>query len=191
LADSEIKQVIIRNQNLPLVQFTKVYDAIQDREIIDKLYYGFRYRIVSEDRNRFSEWSTIKTIIAPDITDMFPYTGENRFSINVGGNPVTINAIWSFPGDSEFPSEYEKVYRNIRTYDIWLRWNNNNTTDLNDPGWTEWEYETNVAANNFSILKKDNEVKRIEIAVQAPSSEKIRDYNNNKLTLFRGISGTI
>jgi hypothetical protein len=189
MADSGIKKVFYKSQDLPLVQFTT--HIVSGREEILDLYYAFRYRILSEDKNRFSHWSRIKKIIMPDVTIPFPFDDINRFSISKAGNPEVITAVWSFPGDSENPSDYVKFFRDTTQYDVWVRWNNNNTTDLNNVGWTDWEFEATVSSNNFSIVKKDGDVKRIEIAIQVPTVVKIRDYYNNKLTLFRGLSGTI
>lgn len=191
IVDAGIKQIRIPKSEFPLVQFTTEYNESLAREEVAILYYDFRYRIVSEDKNRFSHWSEISRYPVPSVTTPFPFTDTNRFSISKAGNPEVITAVWSFPGDSENPSDYVKFFRNTTQYDVWLRWNNNNTTSLNDAGWSAWEFETTVSSNNFSILKKDNDVKRIEIAIQVPTSTKIRDYYNNKLTLFTGLSGTI
>jgi hypothetical protein len=197
MVDAGIKKVKIPFEEFPLVQFTTLFNTETEREEVDYLYYDFRYRVISEDRNRFSHWSSIQRNIQPDITTPFPYTASNRFSITKSGNPEVITAIWSFPGDTEIvlldPEEasYVNIFRKTTTYDVWLRWNNNNTTNLNDSGWTPWEFETRVSANSFSILKKDGDVKRVEIAIQVPTTIKLRDYYNNKLTLFRGLSGTI
>lgn len=191
MVDAGIKQIRIKKSEFPLVQFTTSYNDLLSREEVAALHYDFRYRVVSEDKNRFSHWSEIVRYPMPDVTTPFPFTDSNRFSISKAGNPEVITAVWSFPGDSESPSDYVKFFRDTNQYDIWVRWNNNNTTDLDNAGWTLWEFETTVSSNNFSILKKDGDVKRIEIAVQLPTVEKVRDYYNNKLTLFRGLSGTI
>lgn len=191
MVDAGIKQVKISKSEFPLVQFTTAYNQSLDREEVVGLHYDFRYRIVSEDKNRFSHWSEIIRYQMPDVTTPFPFTDTNRFSISKPTGTDVVNAVWSFPGDSESPSDYVKFFRDTTQYDVWLRWNNNNTTNLNDPDWSNWEFEATVSSNNFSILKRDGDVKRIEIAIQIPTSTKIRDYYNNKLTLFRGISGTI
>jgi hypothetical protein len=189
-----------------LVELYSVYDTVNNlfafRDYVDELYYDFRYRIISEDRNRFSHWSSIQRNIQPDVTTPFPHTEAARFSIT--SSQGAINAIWSFVGDSELavrtaldPSDPSYIspeqanlirfLRRTRVYDIWLRWNDENVTNLNDANWTPWEFETSVSSNNFSIRQIDG-TKRIEIAIQVPTSLKVRDYYNNKLTLFRGIS---
>ena len=193
MVDAGIKQIRIKKSEFPLVQFTTTYNDLLSREEVAALHYDFRYRVVSEDKNRSSHWSEIIRYPMPDVTTPFPFTATNRFSISDTNTTDSklITAVWSFPGDSENPSDYVKFFRDTTQYDVWIRWNNNNTTDLNDAGWTLWEYEATISSNSFSILKKDGDVKRIEIAVQIPTTVKIRDYYNNKLTLFRGLSGTI
>jgi len=191
MVDEGIKKVIIKNEDLPPIQFTTIYNSALDREEVDKLHYDFRYRVVSEDKNRFSHWAPIVRFTMPDVTTPFPYTTVNRYNSPYTSSTNFITSVWSFPGDTESPSDYEKIFRRTTSFDVWVRWNNNNTTNLNDAGWTPWEFETTVSANSFSILKKDGDVKRIEIAIQVPTTVKIRDYYNNKLTLFRGLSGTI
>jgi hypothetical protein len=191
MVDAGIKQIRIKKSEFPLVQFTTTYNDSLSREEVQSLHYDFRYRVVSEDKNRFSHWSEIIRYPMPDVTTPFPFTATNRFSISKAGNPEVISAVWSFPGDSENPTDYVKFFRDTTQYDIWVRWNNNNVTDLNNVGWSAWEYSATVSSNSFSILKKDGSVKRVEIAVQVPTTIKIRDYYNNKLTLFRGLSDTI
>lgn len=191
MADAGIKKVLISKAEFPLVQYTKTYNHTLSRYEIDKLYYDFRYRIVSEDKNRYSHWSPGVRYVMPDVTTPFPYTASSRFSITKAGNPEVITAVWSFLSETDNPSDYEKFYATTTSFDVWVRWNNNNVTDLNDVGWSAWEFRTTLSSNTFSILKKDSSVKRIEIAIQVPTTEKIRDYYNNKLTLFRGLSDTI
>lgn len=191
MADVGIKQIKIDKTEFPFVQLTTTYNNSLSRDEVAALHYDFRYRIVSEDKNRYSHWSEIIRYPMPNVTTPFPFTETNRFSITKTGNPEIITAVWSFPGEIDNPSDYVKFFKDTLQYDIWIRWNNNNVTDLNDIGWTLWEYSATVSANTFSILKKDSSVKRVEIAVQIPTTLKIRDYYNNKLTLFRGLSATI
>jgi hypothetical protein len=186
-----IKRAIVKKDSLPSFQFTKLYNAEKFRTEINELYYKFRYRIISEDKNRISFWSPIEKINLPDLKTPFPYTAENRISITKSGNPEIITCVWSHPGDSENPSDYEKIQNNLRSYDVWIRWNNNNVSDLEDEGWTDWEFEATVSSTSFSIIKKDLDVKRVDFAIQISTTEKIRDYNNNKVTLFTAVSGTI
>jgi hypothetical protein len=188
MADVGIKKVFIPKSDWPPVQFNTLYNEVAEREEINELYYDFRYRIVSEDRNRFSHWAPIVRYIMPDATAPFPYTASNRISVSSGGNPVLITATWSHPGENETSSEFESLINNTNSYDVWLRWTNDNTPAEED--WEDWQYSATVSTNSFSILRRDSSVRRIEIAIQIPTSIKIRDYNNNKITLFRASAAT-
>jgi hypothetical protein len=192
MAEPEVlKRITVKKENLPSFQFTKIYNDATARLEIDELYYKFRYRILSEDKNRVSFWSPIEKIEVEPLKSPFPYLTTSRISIAKSGNPELITCVWSHPKDSENPSEYERVQSNLDRYDVWVRWNDNNTTNLNDSGWTSWEFEATVSSTSFSISKRSNNVKRAEFAIQISTTEKYRDFNNNKITLFRALSDTI
>ena len=55
MADAGIKKIIIRKASLPALDH-------------DKVGYVFRYRIVSEDKNRTSQWSPINLVLDDSIT---------------------------------------------------------------------------------------------------------------------------
>ena len=55
MADAGIKKVIIKKASLPALDH-------------DKVGYVFRYRIVSEDKNRNSQWSPINLVLDDSIT---------------------------------------------------------------------------------------------------------------------------
>ena len=191
MADSGIKQVTIAKDQWPPVQFDTVYNEALDRVEIGNLFYDFRYRIVSEDRNRYSHWSPIIRYNMPDATTPFPYTEPPRIEISKAGNPEVLTVVWNRPGAEEGPTQYEQFMNTTDSFDVWIRWNENNTADPDDAGWEDWQYKTNVSTNTFNIIKKSGDVKRIDIAIQIPTTQKIRDFNDNKVTLYRAISGTI
>jgi hypothetical protein len=183
MADSGIKKVFYKSQDFPLVQFTT--HIVSGREEILDLYYAFRYRILSEDKNRFSHWSRIKKIIMPDVTTPFPYDSDARISISKGGNPEVVTAVWTKPSATDNPSEYENIFNKINIYDVWIRWTDTNNATESSNGWTPWQYVTTVSSNTFSTLKPNASYKTVQIAIQIPTTRKLRDYNNNKLTLFK------
>ena len=186
MATEVIKKVKIASAELPFIQFTTEMNQLLSRVEIDELYYDFRYRIISEDKNRTSAWSPIERIVMPDVTTPFPYTSDQRIGISENGaNPKVITAIWTKPLAADNPSEYENIFNKINIYDVWARWTEtNNATELSS-GWTSWEYVTTVSSNTFSIVKPNADYKTVEIAIQIPTEIKLRDYNNNKLTLFK------
>jgi hypothetical protein len=256
MVDANIKKIRIPRSDWPLVQFDTVYNESTQREEIDKLYYDFRYRIVSEDRNKFSHWSEIIRYIMPDATSPFPYTDTRRISLSSSASVTT--AIWTHPEERQFtisnvsgngtlityttdlvhdfvpgnivdisgvlPIDYnligatvnttpttktftilgntstayvsggtvtkkltnlEKFLNETTSYDIFVRWTDDNTPTI-EADWDPWQYVTTVSTNSFSILKRDASDQKIDIAIQIPTEIKIRDYNDNKLTLFRG-----
>jgi hypothetical protein len=114
----EIKKYKIPNVNLPPM-------------LVGEEGYLVRYRIVSEDKNRYSHWSNMQTI-KPQYTFV-----PGSISFNKSGgiallawDPVTIKL-----GD--------QVVRQAHEYDIWLRW------DRNDSG--DWLYKERIDTSNLSI----------------------------------------
>ena len=183
MADPGIKKIIIPKSEWPLIQFDTFYNEETEREEIAELFYNFRYRVISEDRNRYSHWSPIIRYTMPNATDPFPYTAENRVSASSGGNPVVVTTIWSHPGDNEEQTDFEKLINDVDSYDVWIRWTNDNSPTEED--WEEWQYTATVSTNSFAILRRDSSVRRLDVAIQVPTKIKIRDYDDNKLTLFR------
>ena len=118
MADPIIKKVIIKKEDLP------AFNGLTGE-------YSVRYRIASEDKNRYSHWSNMQTI-KPQYTFV-----PGNISFNKSGgiallawDPVTIKL-----GDA--------VVREAHEYDIWLRW------DRNDSG--DWIYKERLDASNLSI----------------------------------------
>lgn len=75
MADQGIKKIIIKKSSLPAIDFNSVG-------------YVFRYRIVSDDKNRTSQWSPINLVLDDSITSV---TGAVQVSSSI------ISAVW---GDS-------------------------------------------------------------------------------------------
>jgi hypothetical protein len=72
MADAGIKKVIIRKTSLPALDH-------------DNVAYIFRYRVVSEDKNRTSQWSPINLVLDDSITAV---AGAVQVSASV------ISAVW-------------------------------------------------------------------------------------------------
>jgi hypothetical protein len=72
MADAGIKKIIIKKALLPALDH-------------DKVGYVFRYRIVSEDKNRTSQWSPINLVLDNSITSV---AGAVQVSSSV------ISAVW-------------------------------------------------------------------------------------------------
>lgn len=183
MVDSGIKKSVIKNTDLPVVSIDE-----------DGLYYQLRYRIVSEDKNRFSHWSNIEKIFFPSTSSgNLPYTTESRIHLNtVGSNPTTILITWTFPAENQFNvdeniAKYEKLFSLYQTFDILIRWNQNNAPD--NINWTGWQFAGNIKSNSFSILKPaplpapySYTPKQIQASIQIPSFDKQFD---DRLSLFK------
>lgn len=204
MANEVIKKVRITSQELPAFQFTTIKNpAAENRDEINELYYDFRYRIISEDKNRTSSWSPIERVVVPSLKTPFPYTANERINISKAGNPEVVTTIWSLPTDIELQAlteledtdpnyitkekaNYIKLYRQVTTYDVWIRWTDTNNATDSSPGWTPWQFETTVSSNSFPVAKPPgSSYKTVEVAVQISTTVKIRDFNNNKITLFK------
>ena len=72
MADAGIKKIIIRKASLPALDHNKIG-------------YVFRYRVVSEDKNRTSQWSPINLVLDNSITSV---AGAVQVS------PSVISAVW-------------------------------------------------------------------------------------------------
>jgi hypothetical protein len=198
MADEIVKKVRIPFEEFPLVQFKTIYNEEKDREEINELFYDFRYRIVSEDKNRFSHWSPIQSKRLPDLAFPnfnYPYIDRMKITTSTAATETAVVATWSPPPEpinpSVTPLTFENSINRKTLYDIWIRWNTSKTLNPDASGWTEWEYIARESSNNFSVLKENPAYQSIDIAIQFPTEVKLRDYNTNKLTLFRQISDTI
>jgi hypothetical protein len=207
MANEVIKKVIVPSQELPDLQFTTIKNpAAANRDEIDELYHEFRYRIASQDKNRTSSWSPIERVIVPNLKTPFPYTANTRINISKAGNPEVVTTIWSLPTDAELQAlvdlliadpenpngitaetaNYIKLYRQTTTYDVWIRWTETNNADASSSGWTPWQFETTVSSNSFPVAKPlGSSYKTVEVAVQITTTTKLRDFNNNRITLFK------
>jgi hypothetical protein len=173
-----LKKVIIKNKNLPSVSFDD-----------NLLFYPVRYRIVSEDKNRVSQWSpTYKLQVPPTSQAGLPYDGavsSKRFNISTSGSsPVKIDANWSFKQESESPTNLEKIFSNTQSFDVWVRWNS--VASPNTANWENWEFFSTVNTTSFSTTKRTTATtNQIQIAIQISTNTKVRD---DRLTLFIGKS---
>jgi hypothetical protein len=184
------KKITIFPTDLPLIRLATVYSQELLAEEIDKLYYDFRYRIVSEDRSRTSAWSPIERILMTetgsgknlDGVSYFPYTSDERIQVSTSGTPAAIVAVWNKP---PAPSQFEAIFNRVSVYDVWVRWTTEANANESSTDWLPWKYVTTTSSDSFSIVKENPSYQTIEIAIQLPSETKIRDYKNNKVTLYR------
>jgi hypothetical protein len=189
-----IQKAVFNKNQLPAISFSTAYNSSTNREEIDELFYLARYRVTSEDRNRQSHWSKVFKIVLPPLpttaesgSDYFPYSGSSRISIRKSGNPEVITVVWTPKTQDDGATQEELEYLDLNSFDVWIRWNETDTEDENDVGWKRWNFQGTVTDRTWAIIKPTAE-KSIDVAIQIPTEKKIRDYNNNRITLFRGIA---
>ena len=98
--------------------------------------YSVRYRIVSEDRNRSSQWSPIYNL-KPE------YTLETPGFLAVEKNASHVLLIWN-------PVAIKKgqaLVKKATSYDVWLRWHKDDAGD--------WVFSERVSNTSLTILPPD------------------------------------
>ena len=120
MATENIKKVTIKQADLPPL-------------MVEKEGYVFRYRIISDDKNRRSHWSPIKTI-KPEFT----FVSNTIHHAKTG---EVSNIVW----DAVVIKKGTKTISQADRYDVWLRW------DKADSG--DWIYHGTVNGNNLSLAK--------------------------------------
>jgi hypothetical protein len=116
------KKLIIPRESLPIISSTTGG-------------YQIRFRITTEDRNRFSAWSQIFNVISNLLYDFNPsnidiFRSGNRFTIV--WEPVTVRTT-------------ENVLSTLQEYDLWVQWSKG---EIN----AEWIYLERVMANTKTIF---------------------------------------
>lgn len=96
MADAGIRQSIVQNNSLPLY-YTPIYYLDESNTLQPGAGYLFRYRIISEDRSRVSQWSPIQRVLTIEAG-----TATGEVLINPSSN--IINVTW---GNEVQPSGYE------------------------------------------------------------------------------------
>jgi hypothetical protein len=89
MADAGIKKVIIQKKNLPSIS------GVDNKYIV-------RYRIISEDKNRTSHWSSQYKVGAPSISTV-------KHSLSVDSESDVIRLVWD-------------QVKDISGYDIYVKW---------------------------------------------------------------------
>lgn len=135
--DSGIKKVTILSEDLPVINF-------------DVGGYAVRYRIVSEDRNRYSHWSPIHYVDAGYVY----VPGSIKVSSKTSD---AISIIWDKVSVKKDDVEISK----IRDYDVWVRWGRGGEGD--------WLYDGKIQSNTVSLLIPDEYTKDGIIQASAPN----------------------
>ena len=151
MADSLVKKVVIPKADLPPI-------SAEDNA------YHVRYRIISQEQLRRSQWSPINIVSGnpvPPITDI---------SVAVDNTNNTVTAVWSPPEDYE-----------IDTVFVYIKWSNS-TFSLPANTSYEWKYVAKVSSTTYATVIPDTVLlqngtpfspDRVQIRVQVPTYPRI------------------
>lgn len=131
MSNPVVKKVIIKKEDLP---------AFSGEE----KSYIVRYRIVSEDKNRSSQWSPYYKVAVPSRNNP---SGQVQCSVNVVSNVV--NIVWTHPTSGA-----------LQQYDIYIK------TNISD-----WSYLSSSSSTQLSSLVPAG-ISSLQIAIQAPTYPK-------------------
>jgi hypothetical protein len=132
--DAANKRVIVPLQSLKLA--ARVVNGTARGE------YQLRYRVISEDKNTFSEWSPIYKIIAPTVATLIsPLVTINSIYTRVSANLATIN--WEIP----------PILSTIQEYDLYVKWGSFSGGTVTFPTGAEYEYYGSFTSNRLDIIK--------------------------------------
>lgn len=143
MADQGIKQIKIADSELPDID-------------VSTQGYTFRYRIVSEDKNRASHWSPIQSI-APAYTFV---PGQITFSKAGDISSIAWNSV-------EIQKDGIKI-KEASGYDIWVRW------DRGDSG--DWEYSSRINTTSLSLITPTTYKKNGVVQSSAPNRLSVEVY---------------
>jgi len=116
------KKIIIPTQNLPYINsLTKTFQI--------------RYRITTEDRNRFSAWSEIFQVPSNLIYDFSP----NNINITRVGSRFTVT--W----EPVIVKTSEKTIGPLQEYDLWIQWSKGESN-------AEWFYRERILGNSATLF---------------------------------------
>ena len=144
MADAGIKRTIIKSSELPPTLGNN-----------DTLKYTFRYRILSEDKNRFSHWSPISEI---EIKNTFEETGFDALNpegtsishhVSIDNNAHVASISWTMPALLIVnPTDAEKILQAqqaaIKEFDIYVQW-------ITDGISSSWVWVGTSNGTNYSL----------------------------------------
>ena len=118
MADQGIKKIRIKQSDLPTIN-------------VNEEGYVLRYRIISDDKNRVSQWSPIN-IIQPNYTYV-----AGSIAFNKAGDVASL--AWDSVSIQIDGNEIRKAHE----FDIWLKWHRSDNGD--------WIYKQRIDGGSISL----------------------------------------
>lgn len=106
--------------------------------------YEVRFRVVSEDRNRFSSWSNIYSVDPEVIFQPGTFDIPGYLTLTKVGNSV--NVTWDSVAIYKKVENEFKYLGELSHYDVWIKWAGNGGANPSD-----WIYKERIASTSFFI----------------------------------------
>lgn len=123
MADAGIKKIRVRQKDLPTIN-------------VNEEGYVLKYRIISEDKNRTSQWSPI-SIIQPNYTYV-----PGTIAFNKAGDIASI--VWDAVEVTNVVEDNTYSITKTHEYDIWVRWDRGGSNG-------DWLYKERLDTTSVSI----------------------------------------
>lgn len=147
------KKIVIKKEDLPNINIlTKKYNV--------------RYRIITDDRNRFSYWSPIYGV---DPEYQYITSGEILIEKHTGYSTVVWNPAIIKKDVDGSPVDFRDGDVELQQYDVWIRWG----TEICDG---EWTYKERLSATSLNILtpSEPSGIDHVSIEVYRPGQPILR-----------------
>jgi hypothetical protein len=113
------------------IKKTKILENLLPNISVDQEGFSIRYRIVSDDKNRTSQWSPV-VVLKPE----YDYV-SGTIGFNKSGNIGTL--VWDSVSIQKNSNEIRKAHE----FDIWLKWHRNDNGD--------WLYKQRIDGGSISF----------------------------------------
>jgi hypothetical protein len=168
MTDSGIKKAKVLKSDLPNFLGSET-----------SLFYKVRYRVVSEDKNRYSHWSQFHEIVTETTADEVGYNPASPTTTSIPHSVIVTKPShlaeisWTMPALLiSSPTDAQKILQakqsSIKQFDVYVSWKVSGT-------WSPWSYVGNSESNKKSIAySATTTATEIKFAVQKVTLNKER-----------------
>ena len=144
MVDKNIKKIKIKRSDLPTVMGNN-----------DFLDYSFRYRVISEDKNRTSHWSSLHSIVIPDTGDETGFDPNDPSGTSIPHQVIAtksrhvVECSWTMPALMIVnPTDEQKILQErqaaVKQFDVYVQWETSSV-------WSEWVWVGTTNITQFSM----------------------------------------
>lgn len=127
--------------------------------------YLLKYRVISSDKNRTSEWSPIYNVNPPTVYDpILDSILSSQITVSTSSDSLSdgtlVNLYWDVPVE----------LRDVSEFDVFVRWLDSTGAT---PMWTDWSFLNTQAQGTISIKKLSSmNYTKLGVSVQLPTYPK-------------------